>query len=710
MHRTPGTLAPTHLAARARLTPVGARVHTGHANVSEVSDSEPEREGRRKTEKQSRKRQKKHHLPLQCQADVIELTDSQEPILTQPTSQPSQVPPTTQSVISIHDDSSEGGIPDEGRRDNQEPKVLDEDIIEISEGTTDDPSMPSAHVLLATRPQSPEYVEPPIDIPQPISARSSSSRTSPDASDSEDEPRAGLNLKLKSFAYAGSTSGRSRNPSSANTASRSGSVISAASVPKRTRAQSKAKASFADEFSDADLARLLKCVSCDLTWTTRKSAAQKVKHIQTCAKKRALTDSTVAFLLRSELAVAPPLPEKKGSAEEKAKEPGTLLETWTDGTNKKRTKRGTAPETVRSLADTRGQILDRARALLSDKQPRRDDKELTTAQVGDGQAQMPPPTQTFGESALARSRHLQQDTVQPIAFASTQQFAPSKLAQFTATSITTVNTAGRKPSMPPPTQGFAPSRLGTTTSSARIFDAANEPSGSHFSFIPPPSRSANAASPMSPRMGSPPVDRHSPSSISISSGSDLESPQHVDVDVIEYDERPEDWGMDEAYLHFDPDVPFEDHAQPAVEQRSLSPAGPSQLSVSTRETEPRYAATREPEVTATVPPAKKPRSRKGKQPVSSPHVKESMPEATDAEFESRMHAAIMQDKALHLRIIRYEPIHFDVFMQLATDAELVPARKLGVAKSRVRAFLDKMAIHFYGADGLGGDRTRKRHP
>lgn len=102
MHRTPGTLAPTHLAARARLTPVGARVHTGHANVSEVSDSEPEREGRRKTEKQSRKRQKKHHLPLQCQADVIELTDSQEPILTQPTSQPSQVPPTTQSVISIH--------------------------------------------------------------------------------------------------------------------------------------------------------------------------------------------------------------------------------------------------------------------------------------------------------------------------------------------------------------------------------------------------------------------------------------------------------------------------------------------------------------------------------------------------------------------------------------------------------------------------------
>ena len=82
--------------------PVGARVHTGHPDVSEVSDSEPEREERRKREREGRKRRKKHHPPLQCHTDVIELTDSQEPILTQPTSQPSQVPPTTQSIISIH--------------------------------------------------------------------------------------------------------------------------------------------------------------------------------------------------------------------------------------------------------------------------------------------------------------------------------------------------------------------------------------------------------------------------------------------------------------------------------------------------------------------------------------------------------------------------------------------------------------------------------
>src|SRR6185369_9504780 len=32
---------------------------------------------------------------------------------------------------------------------------------------------------------------------------------------------------------------------------------------------------FADEFSDADLARLRKCVSCHIQWTARKTAKQK---------------------------------------------------------------------------------------------------------------------------------------------------------------------------------------------------------------------------------------------------------------------------------------------------------------------------------------------------------------------------------------------------------------------------------------------------
>ena len=137
----------------------------------------------------------------------------------------------------------------------------------------------------------------------------------------------------------------------------------------------------------------------------------------------------------------------------------------------------------------------KAKALLGNAAQRRDGdgagEGRPGADAGDEQAQMPPPTQVFGESALARSRRLQQDVAQPIAFASTQQYAPSKLAQsLTTSALATADPAEREQSMPPPTQGFAPSRLGAAANSlsARIFDAANEPSGSRSSVsVPLPS-------------------------------------------------------------------------------------------------------------------------------------------------------------------------------------------------------------------------------
>lgn len=122
----------------------------------------------------------------------------------------------------------------------------------------------------------------------------------------------------------------------------------------------------------------------------------------------------------------------------------------------------------------------------------------------------------------------------------------------------------------------------------------------------------------------------------------------MDMDCVEYDERPEDWGMDEAYLHFDPDAPARGSVD--VVEGTSAVAGPSRPQAA-----PMRGAgpSREPGVAA-VEPAKKPRSRKGKQPASSSPATKSVPEVTDAEFETRMHAVIMQDKTLHLRIIRYE--------------------------------------------------------
>lgn len=57
----------------------------------------------------------------------------------------------------------------------------------------------------------------------------------------------------------------------------------------------------------------------------------------------------------------------------------------------------------------------------------------------------------------------------------------------------------------------------------------------------------------------------------------------------------------------------------------------------------------------------------------------------------------------HFSHFTYQPIHFDVFLELASDID-VSSRGL---KLRVRDFLDKQAIHFHGLDITTG-RTKKR--
>ncbi|KAI0796610.1 hypothetical protein C8Q75DRAFT_741679 [Abortiporus biennis] len=76
----------------------------------------------------------------------------------------------------------------------------------------------------------------------------------------------------------------------------------------------------------------------------------------------------------------------------------------------------------------------------------------------------------------------------------------------------------------------------------------------------------------------------------------------------------------------------------------------------------------------------------------------------DSELFIKLKQSIMDDKELYGKVLRYEPVHFEVFLQLALDLN-VPSRKL---KHRVKSFLDKQAVHFYGLAPSGG-RTRKRH-
>lgn len=163
--------------------------------------------------------------------------------------------------------------------------------------------------------------------------------------------------------------------------------------------------------SDRDMARILRCVGCNLAWTTRKSAVQKMKHIESCARKAGLTDETVEVLLKQELEKTPldPSAESKGKAKgQELNEPKTLLGEKIVDEGMKRKRRPPVEGTVRELADTRENILERARRLLHSTVG-------ATAHAGtsgehehgfeDGEEEedtRPPLTQPFAESALAQ--------------------------------------------------------------------------------------------------------------------------------------------------------------------------------------------------------------------------------------------------------------------------------------------------------------------
>ena len=176
------------------------------------------------------------------------------------------------------------------------------------------------------------------------------------------------------------------------------------------------KHQFSADFSDAELAKLDKCVSCNVRWTMRKTAAQKIKHVQSCAKKHSFNDETIRFLIRKDIESVmgdvSRTTDKKGKGKASVRSvqsptPKTFYEhVVTDAAPKKKGRRVEAGETVRSVASTRNAILGRARVVL-DSIPSESRTELgsdlpvylPTCSAGNGLPM--PSTQPFGKSALA---------------------------------------------------------------------------------------------------------------------------------------------------------------------------------------------------------------------------------------------------------------------------------------------------------------------
>lgn len=149
---------------------------------------------------------------------------------------------------------------------------------------------------------------------------------------------------------------------------------------------------FEDDLPSDHVAKLTKCVSCDAQWTTRKSASQKAKHIQSCARKKGFTSDTirVALLNEVERMKANTVNRSGDKDKEPCRSENTLLENTVNAVAMRKKTRHRTKKTVESIAVTRDIILDRAKQIL----------ESRTQSIGDDEELPMPSTQPFGQSAL----------------------------------------------------------------------------------------------------------------------------------------------------------------------------------------------------------------------------------------------------------------------------------------------------------------------
>ncbi|KAG2116045.1 uncharacterized protein F5147DRAFT_675777 [Suillus discolor] len=373
-----------------------------------VEDSEPEREEKRQQmRKQTRKKKRLRLDPswVDIEQDVIELTDTElDP------SGPSATVGGQSQIDELSGASSCSPLTE--LASSKELENADHFVIDTPRPSLVAVIAPEQHINRVNVPNT-------TNGPYTTQNMSGMNRTStyptpppiatlevPLSSDSEGDSR----LTLSRFAFRAPLS----KPKITDLGGLScwGSTVVADKLPESTSAP-KARLKrpsihrFSNDFSDAQLASLTTCVSCNLKWTSTKTASQKVIHIQNCAKKKFLSDETVRMLIYKETQSSSDQNVSQRS-DQKATEVGqksaTFLETVVNEGS--RTKKGRRPQilgTVKSLPETRGSILGRARAVLDTSMQH--GGPVVDAQVSNsihGGRSDVPCTQAFGTSMLAR--------------------------------------------------------------------------------------------------------------------------------------------------------------------------------------------------------------------------------------------------------------------------------------------------------------------
>ncbi|SJL01808.1 uncharacterized protein ARMOST_05132 [Armillaria ostoyae] len=595
-----------------------------------VEDSEPEREALRQKRRLERKKRKEaKELPVLTVASVIELSDDDQ----------NSVPPASSSigsVIEISDDSITAASVHFVSVSNSPARNREVSVTEVSEMAP----VRTDGVKSSSEPQS-------LKKKYTLSILNDSAIFN-DSLENEEDGEPGLNLAR--FAFAAKPT---RKVSSSTVTSRAESVEA---LPNHVASKKPLRADrFAEDFTDAQLGGLLKCVCCNISWTTRKTAAQKMKHVQSCAKKNHFTDSAVRARIRQALENVNPddvAPKGKGKAKgQDSSVPETYFhDVVHDAEPKRRTKRVDVLGTVKTLADTRDAILQKAEAIIGHSAS--STVHLLLSEEDDHGIVA---TQRFGPSTLAE-RMASNDS--PIlddllhsdsdaeSYPATQTFGPSK---FSAKPPST------SPSPPvdepfPATQPFAPSKLGS-------LQAVSSESSS-------PVSSRSSRSSIKPSLSLTPSSSNAPSpKSSLAIATRLLPPD---------DELPLEEGyhsdLSDACLHFYPDL----------DNRAESPPSPS----TAQSTPVKSAKGRSKKVILTTPekksPAKDRRKDKGKGKEAKKRWKE---EDFNATWEEELKQKIMSDTELYQRILRYE-----ASISTMNDYKLSRLADVAVSANRTQRF------------------------
>jgi hypothetical protein len=152
-----------------------------------------------------------------------------------------------------------------------------------------------------------------------------------------------------------------------------------------------------------DVGPLLGCVSCEVRWTVKKSAAHKWSHITTCARRKGINPSTLQRLIEKELLKIQHVKTNDKKMADRSDSADPVFQTYVESVvaeaqPRRKQRRTETAGTLQPVGQTRSAILDRAKALLGEAVP--------------CDAPEPEHTQAFGRSKLATG-HLQAEDFDP---------------------------------------------------------------------------------------------------------------------------------------------------------------------------------------------------------------------------------------------------------------------------------------------------------